>query len=320
MEGGGWQETIDDISERHKCPYEMKIIDIGPVVGTGGLFHGFDNYFKLAASVTVYLRSPTSILTFDIEVLLQISPNQTLCRDYNAHNTSWGCNYDCPRGNSIKAFALQAGIEILAPSTPTRFGTNSANTIDFVIVQNFFYPHETHSISEHSSDHNPITLNFFLQYSIPNYPGKLKTKWKKFKDTLKNSKFINPHFVNTAEQLDSIVCRLQDEILNAKISTSNPVKENYIYHDSKLRELNSERNHARKMFQTYRDLVLKRKLNKLNKQINKLHQKIETDAFTNELLNVNATDDTVWKFVTPLKTKLKTFHHLMDRQVLLTLT
>ncbi|GBN77220.1 hypothetical protein AVEN_52205-1 [Araneus ventricosus] len=88
-------------------------------------------------------------------------------------------------------------------------------------------------------------------------------------------------------------------------STSNPVKENYIYHDSKLRELNSERNHARKMFQTYRDPVLKRKLKKLNKQINKLDQKIETDDFTNEILNVSATDDTVWKFVTPFKNETK---------------
>ncbi|GBN17067.1 hypothetical protein AVEN_153815-1 [Araneus ventricosus] len=59
------------------------------------------------------------------------------------------------------------------------------------------------------------------------------------------------------------------------------------------------------MFQTYRDSVLKRKHKKLNKQINKLHQKIETDAFTNELLNVNATDGTVWKFVTLFKRKTK---------------
>ncbi|GBN77101.1 hypothetical protein AVEN_67418-1 [Araneus ventricosus] len=256
-------------------------------------------------SIYVPHTSDTSIFTFDIEVLLQINPNQILSGDYNAHHTSWGCNYDCPRGNSIKEFALQTGLEILASSTPTRFGTNSANTIYFAIVKNFLYPYETHSISELSSHHNPITLNFFLQYSIPKYPGKLKTNWKKFKDTLKNSEFINPHFVNTAEHLDSIVCRLEDEIINAKISTSSPVKEIYIYHDINLRELNSERNLARKMFQTYRDPVLKRKLNKLNKPSNKLDQKIETDDLTNELLDVNATDGMVWKCVTPFKKKTK---------------
>ncbi|GBO40075.1 hypothetical protein AVEN_757-1 [Araneus ventricosus] len=107
----------------------------------------------------------------NIEVLLQISPNQILCGDYNAHHTSWGYNYDCPRGNAINAFALQAGLEILAPRTPTKFGRNSENTIDFIIVKNLLYPYENHSISELSSDHNPITLNFFLQYSIPKYPG-----------------------------------------------------------------------------------------------------------------------------------------------------
>ncbi|GBM44475.1 hypothetical protein AVEN_33642-1 [Araneus ventricosus] len=70
-------------------------------------------------------------------------------------------------------------------------------------------------------------------------------------------------------------------------------------------ELNSERNLARKMFQTYSDPFLKKKHNKLNKQINKVDQKIETGAFTNELLNVNATDGTVWKFVIPFKKKTK---------------
>ncbi|GBO29077.1 RNA-directed DNA polymerase from mobile element jockey [Araneus ventricosus] len=57
------------------------------------------------------------------------------------------------------------------------------------------------------------------------------------------------------------------------------------------------------MFQTYRDPVLKRKLNKLNKQINKLDQNMETDSFTNELLN--ASDGTIWKFVTRFKKKSK---------------
>ncbi|GBN90983.1 hypothetical protein AVEN_25818-1 [Araneus ventricosus] len=52
--------------------------------------------------------------------------------------------------------------------------------------------------------------------------------------------------------------------------------------------------------------------NKLNKQINKLDQKIETDAFTNELLNVNATNGAVWKFVTPFKKKTKSIPSLNE--------
>ncbi|GBO22973.1 hypothetical protein AVEN_235706-1 [Araneus ventricosus] len=104
-----------------------------------------------------------------------------------------------------------------------------------------FYPYEIQSIPELNSDHNPIALNLVLQYSIHQYPGKLETNWKKFKDTLKNTEFINPHFVNTWEQLDSIVWKIVDEIINANISTSNPVKENYIYHDNKLWELHSDK-------------------------------------------------------------------------------
>ncbi|GBN79346.1 hypothetical protein AVEN_150951-1 [Araneus ventricosus] len=237
-----WRETIQGVNPEDNTLYDMnskwskKFIPTTPINDTDGRKYtplGKANAFRYSLEnsfqgkkepycdshiiqgsnyINLDLRPPpssdTSIFTFGIEGLLQISPNQILCGDYIAHHTSWGYNYDYPRGNSLKAFALQAGFETLALDTATRFGTNSANTIDFAIVKNFLYLYEIHSIPELSSDHNLIMLNFFLQYSIPNYPGKLKTNWKKSKDTLKNSEFINPHFVNTAEQLDSIVCKL----------------------------------------------------------------------------------------------------------------
>ncbi|GBL87378.1 hypothetical protein AVEN_112579-1 [Araneus ventricosus] len=79
-------------------------------------------------SIYVSPTFDTSIFTFDIEVLLQISPNQILCGDYNAHHTSWGCNYDCPRENSIKAFALQVKSLHQAPQL------DSAQTLQILLI------------------------------------------------------------------------------------------------------------------------------------------------------------------------------------------
>ncbi|GBM88842.1 hypothetical protein AVEN_178438-1 [Araneus ventricosus] len=41
MEGDRWQATVDDISRCHKLSYEIKIVEIGPVVGAGELSEGF---------------------------------------------------------------------------------------------------------------------------------------------------------------------------------------------------------------------------------------------------------------------------------------
>ncbi|GBM44446.1 hypothetical protein AVEN_187786-1 [Araneus ventricosus] len=70
------------------------------------------------------------------------------------------------------------------PPPPTRFGDNSASIIDLAIAKTFLFPYKIHSLPELSSDHNPVLLNFFLNYSIPNYPGKLNTNWKNLKKAL----------------------------------------------------------------------------------------------------------------------------------------
>ncbi|GBO22396.1 hypothetical protein AVEN_207329-1 [Araneus ventricosus] len=81
--------------------------------------------------------SQASFLTFDIENLIQISTNQIICGDCNAHHISWGCNNCNHAGDALYAFANNAGIEILSPPTPTRYGVNSATTIDLAIVKSF---------------------------------------------------------------------------------------------------------------------------------------------------------------------------------------
>ncbi|GFV37966.1 hypothetical protein TNCV_2663791 [Trichonephila clavipes] len=51
-------------------------------------------------------------------------------------------------------------LNIAFSSTPTRFGHNSANTIDIALIKIFYYPFTINSIDDLSSDHNPVFLNF----------------------------------------------------------------------------------------------------------------------------------------------------------------
>ncbi|GBL92493.1 hypothetical protein AVEN_246059-1, partial [Araneus ventricosus] len=250
--------------------------------------------------------SDSSMFTFDIENIIQLGTNHIICGDFNAHHSSWGCNSDSHRGTTLYHFVNAAGLEILAPSTPTRFGPFSSSTIDLAIVREFLYPYEIHSLPELSSDHNPILLNFYFKYTIPSINGKTKTNWNKFRNNINLAENLNNPIINSPSDLENLVEKFETIIINAKIAASNPIHNSQTYIDPRIRELNNERNFVRKTFQRNRDPVLKAILNKLNKKINKLNDKIETDNYIKTLTDINTDDGTFWKFTQPFKRKKHT--------------
>ncbi|GBO39452.1 RNA-directed DNA polymerase from mobile element jockey [Araneus ventricosus] len=243
------------------------------------------------------------MFTLDIENLIQLGPNQIICGDYNAHHTSWGCYNDNPRGIRLLNFVNSAGIEILAPTTPTRFGNNSSSTIDLAIVREFLYPYDIISLPELSSDHNPVLLNFYFKYSIPSTNGKMKTNWNKFRHQINNAEDIYNISINSPAELDSLVDKFESQILDAKIAASSPITNLQTYIDPRIRELNNERNFVRKMFQRLTDPALKTKLNQLNKKITKLNDKIETESQINTLINVTTVDGSFWNLTSRFNKK-----------------
>ncbi|GFY46927.1 RNA-directed DNA polymerase from mobile element jockey [Trichonephila inaurata madagascariensis] len=83
-----------------------------------------------------------------------------LVGNFNAKHTSWGCPYSDTRGNRLYRYIVSNSIDVFAPSTPTRFGTASASIIDYTLIKNLNWPCTIDSISELSSDHNPVKLHF----------------------------------------------------------------------------------------------------------------------------------------------------------------
>ncbi|GBN08905.1 RNA-directed DNA polymerase from mobile element jockey, partial [Araneus ventricosus] len=254
-------------------------------------------------SIYVPPSSDPRFYTLDIEKLFQISSNQIVCGDYNAHHISWGCTNNNTRGLTLMNFVNNAGLEILSPSTPTRFGNHSASTIDLAIVREFLYPYDIISLPELSSDHNPVLLNFYFKYSIPSINGKTKTNWNKFRNQINSADNLNNFNTNSTTDLDLLVEKFETQILDARIAASNPIPNSQNYIDPRIRELNNERNFVRKMFQRLRNPALKTKLNQLNKRINKLNDKIENEKHLDTLININTYDGTFWNFTSSFKRK-----------------
>ncbi|GFW98309.1 RNA-directed DNA polymerase from mobile element jockey [Trichonephila clavipes] len=72
----------------------------------------------------------------DMEVIFSLGNASIICGDFNAHHISWGVQRNDNRGNIIKNFLDSTNTQIIASTTPTRFGYNSASIIDFALTRN----------------------------------------------------------------------------------------------------------------------------------------------------------------------------------------
>ncbi|GFT01598.1 probable RNA-directed DNA polymerase from transposon X-element [Trichonephila clavipes] len=100
--------------------------------------------------------------TLDLENILQINSNCVIFGDFNATHNAWNCSHNSTRGTQLKNFADILNLDIAFPNMPTRYGPNSSNTLDIALINNFNFPYDITSISDLSSYHNPVLLNFSL--------------------------------------------------------------------------------------------------------------------------------------------------------------
>ncbi|GFU02348.1 RNA-directed DNA polymerase from mobile element jockey [Trichonephila clavipes] len=102
----------------------------------------------------------------DVEAIFSLGNASIICGDFNAHHTSWGCQRNDTRGKIIRNLIDSTNTQIIAPTTPTRFGYGSTSTIDFPLTRNIHWPSQVESIAELSSDHNPLIISFRSETSL----------------------------------------------------------------------------------------------------------------------------------------------------------
>ncbi|GFX80782.1 hypothetical protein TNCV_4694931 [Trichonephila clavipes] len=158
--------------------------------------------------VSIYIppKSDEYTFTIDIENLIQTSSNCVLFGDFNNPHTVWNCKNNSSRGVRLLDFTNLTNLHIAYPDYPTRFGFNTANTLDIAIIRNFYYPFTINSLHDLSSDHNPVLLNFTLKLKkdITN-PRAVHTNWPLFSKKLNiNLSLLNfhPNSIKTESDID----------------------------------------------------------------------------------------------------------------------
>lgn len=155
--------------------------------------------------IAAYNPPDKFIKTNDINTLLSLNRKTIILGDLNAKNIAWNCHVNNKNGNSLLKYARNNNVAIEAPYEPTHYPSNikaKPSVIDIVLLKNLKNISKPQSLSQLSSDHNPVifTVNFQIQILTTKPKYNFNTAdWKLFKNTIRNKiTNTNPNIENNA--------------------------------------------------------------------------------------------------------------------------
>ncbi|GFV15996.1 RNA-directed DNA polymerase from mobile element jockey [Trichonephila clavipes] len=176
-------------------------------------------------SIYIPPHSDKFSFTLDLENILQINSNCVIFGDFNATHNAWNCSQNSTRGTQLKNFTDTLNINIAFPNMPTRYGTHSSNTLEIALINNFNFPYDITSISDLSSDHNPVFLNFSLcNITHMDKPRAITTCWSTFHKNLdKNIHFADILNISNPHTLEDKITQFTDAVRSAHSQASKPI-------------------------------------------------------------------------------------------------
>ncbi|GFU12820.1 probable RNA-directed DNA polymerase from transposon BS [Trichonephila clavipes] len=242
--------------------------------------------------------SDKNLFTADIEALIQTNSNCVIFGDFNATHSAWNCSKNSPRGIRLKDFADDNNLEIAFPNSPTRYGYNSSNTLDFALISNFNYPYNIVSITDLSSDRNPVMLNFNITTSIhKDNPRAITTCWFAFRNNLKKEiRLFDFAKINNESSLEEKVAKFADAISSAHNLASKPIKNNrHNYTPQHINYWITCKNRARKLYQQTLNPIHKTEANRLQKLIKKEIRVHSQNTGNAKLESLETQDNSLWQ-------------------------
>ncbi|GFX83029.1 probable RNA-directed DNA polymerase from transposon BS [Trichonephila clavipes] len=259
------------------------------------------NYTSIVNSLVrpnVSFAQATAQQEQNIEALIQANSNCMIFGDFNATHSAWNCSKNSPRGIRLKDYTDDNNLEIGFPNSPTRYGYNSSNTLDFAIISNFNYPYNIVSINDLSSDHNPVMLNFNITTPIHNdNPRAITTCWSAFRKNLKNEiKLFDYAKINNESTLEEKVAKFADAVSSAHNLASKPIKNTrHNYTPQHINYLITCKNRARKLYQQTLNPLHKTEANRLQNLIKKEIRKHAQNTWNAKLESLETQDNSLWR-------------------------
>ncbi|GFW79516.1 putative RNA-directed DNA polymerase from transposon X-element [Trichonephila clavipes] len=236
----------------------------------------------------------------DIEYFIQTASNWILFGDFNASHNAWNCKNNTNRGRHLFNFANILNLNIAFPSSPTRFGHNSANTIDIALIKNFYYPFTINSIDDLSSDHNPVFLNFNFKLAVePPNPRAVSTDWNVFKTNLNKNLSLfdfHPNSINSTNDLEQKIIGFTEAVIDTHSHASRPIetdRRNFTPHHTN--QLLKIKNYFRKGYHQTLNPIFKSHYNRAQSDLKKELKKYNDNIWQKRLEALNTADNSLWR-------------------------
>ncbi|GFV66591.1 nucleic-acid-binding protein from transposon X-element [Trichonephila clavipes] len=188
------------------------------------------------------------------------------------------------------------------------FGHNSANTIDFALIKNFYYPYTIKSINDLYSDHNPVFLNFDFKLKVESSnPRAITTNWKDFRINLNNNfSLFNyyPNNINNTNDLETKITEFTEAVVATHSHASQPiVNAHRNYTPNHINQLIKHKNNLRKRYQQTLNPFYKTLCNRAQANLKKELKIYSNDTWNARLEALNTTDNSLWEAQRFLKNK-----------------
>lgn len=130
--------------------------------------------FRLQDATTIiaaYNSPHNNFSRSDLDTLTNAGNKVIVAGDLNSKHQSWNCARSNRNGTTLYAYQTDNDITIHHSTTHTHFPTNNMTptTIDIVLTKNVNNITPIKSLSELSSDHNPILFSLASRIAAPRY-------------------------------------------------------------------------------------------------------------------------------------------------------
>lgn len=253
--------------------------------------------------VSVY-KSPGKILDpTDVGKLVSSTLPTILAGDLNCKHSSWDSRTSNANGKRLFNYCNNKHIQVSSPGVPTYFSDcgHKPDVLDIALSRNLKSSIIVESLTELSSDHNPILIKYgdtILESAPPTRINTSKTDWDKFRNDLADAIPDVAPIVNTQEEVNDQFLNLNNEILTALTnnSPSPPKANNKSSFDlpPKIIRTIQAKNKIRSLWQKHRTPHIKQLLNKLSQDVREQLFQHRNKEWTTKLEALNTSDCSLW--------------------------
>jgi Reverse transcriptase (RNA-dependent DNA polymerase)/Endonuclease-reverse transcriptase len=276
------------------------------IEAVGVLVHTDTGPLRLFA---VYCRPQARFVAADIDALLD-SPLPTLVAgDLNSKHPAWNSRKANERGKRLLAHSVRAGFVVAGPAEPTHYhgGSGLADVLDVALLHNIDQSVELETISELSSDHDPVLICIGDQIETETPAPKhdfRRADWDTFRARL--DELIDTTDITTLTDLEAATENMTTAIQTAVDAAVPMQKERRNDKFDLPRHLQlaiKAKNKSKRQWQQHRTAPLKTEYNRQTKAVQRAIDAHREERWATLVSELNEADGSTWRMTRKLLNK-----------------